>query len=288
MHEFLAEKDLRSGLVRLGISYLSRHQARAASIRTVANQPIAQEFYENVLRPAWQRLADRFAVMMKEGRLKFADPWTTAMHWKGLNEWDMLEKHLLSAKHASDRNDIVTAATAAADAFLKVYAPPPETGRGRAVNTPAWSSASAIADETFSLPFEVQPNAEQPSRLDEHHVRPAAHIDGGGAHGRDAYRLRLHARAIVSGSQEPGTAAVLLLGPHVPRDVGLLLIAGGNGSLALFTWQYLRAVTYLGDGTLRGHRRAAQGVPLHQLTCFTAYAIMLIGVVAFASVLVSF
>ena len=74
MHEFLAEKDLRSGLIRLGISYLSRHHARAASIRTVANQPIAQEFYETVLRPAWQRLADRFATMMKEGRLKFADP----------------------------------------------------------------------------------------------------------------------------------------------------------------------------------------------------------------------
>lgn len=124
MQEFLAAKDLRRGLIQLGISYLSRHQAKAASIRTVANQPIAQEFYVTVLRPAWQRLADRFAVMMKEGRLKFADPWTTAMHWKGLNEWDLLERHLLSATDAGDPNDIVTAATAAADAFLQVYAVP--------------------------------------------------------------------------------------------------------------------------------------------------------------------
>jgi len=128
MHEFLTEKDLRSGLIRLGISYLSRHHARAASIRTVANQPIAEEFYTNVLRPAWQRLADRFAEMMKEGRLKFADPWTTAMHWKGLNEWDLLEKHLLNAAAVSDPNELVSAATAAADAFLKVYAIRPETG----------------------------------------------------------------------------------------------------------------------------------------------------------------
>jgi AcrR family transcriptional regulator len=128
LNEFLAEKDLRGGLIRLGISYLSRHHARAASIRTVANQPIAQEFYETVLRPAWQRLADRFATMMKEGRLKFADPWTTAMHWKGLNEWDMLERHLLSASAADDPSDIVSAATAAADAFLKVYATPPQAG----------------------------------------------------------------------------------------------------------------------------------------------------------------
>ena len=124
LNEFLAENDLRSGLIRLGISYLSRHHARAANIRTVANQPIAREFYALVLRPAWQRLADRFAAMMKEGRLKFADPWTTAMHWKGLNEWDMLERHLLFANATDDPNDIVSAATAAADAFLKVYATP--------------------------------------------------------------------------------------------------------------------------------------------------------------------
>lgn len=122
MHEFLAEQDLRRGLIRLGISYLSRHPQRAASIRTVANQPIAPEFYEQVLRPAWQRLADRFATMMREGRLKFADPWITAMHWKGLNEWDMLEKHLLCATVGDDPTAIVSVATAAADAFLKVYA----------------------------------------------------------------------------------------------------------------------------------------------------------------------
>jgi len=125
MNEFLAEKDLRGGLIRLGISYLSRHHSRAANIRTVANQPIAEEFYTNVLRPAWQRLADRFGEMMKEGRLKFADPWTTAMHWKGLNEWDLLEKHLLTAATACEPNQIVSAATAAADAFLKVYAAGP-------------------------------------------------------------------------------------------------------------------------------------------------------------------
>ena len=132
MQEFLAEDDLRRGLIRLGISFLSRNQTRARNIRTVVNQPIAEEFYETVLRPAWQRLADRFAAMMKEGRLKFADPWTTAMHWKGLNEWDLLERHLLSAKAPANPNDIVTAATAAADAFLKVYEAPHQLGEAAA------------------------------------------------------------------------------------------------------------------------------------------------------------
>ncbi|MBC9032480.1 TetR/AcrR family transcriptional regulator [Sphingomonas sp. JC676] len=129
MQELLSEKDLRSGLIRLGIAYLSGQPSRTASIRTVVNQPIAQDFYENVLQPAWQRLADRFATMMKEGRLKFADPWIAAMHWKGLNEWDMLEKYLLCARIGDDANDIVSAATAAADAFLEVYASPPEASR---------------------------------------------------------------------------------------------------------------------------------------------------------------
>ena len=123
IHDFLAEKDLRSGLVRLGIAYLSGQPTRTASIRFVTNQPIAQEFYDGVLRPAWQRLADRFATMTTEGRLKCADPWIAAMHWKGLNEWDTLEKYLLCANLGADRTEIVTAATAAADAFLQLYAP---------------------------------------------------------------------------------------------------------------------------------------------------------------------
>ena len=79
----------------------------------------------------------------------------------------------------------------------------------------------------------------------------------------------------------------LALGPHIPRDVGLLMIAAGVGSLALFTSQYLQAVAYLAKGPF-----AAVAVrphfPLHQLACSTAYAIMLIGVLAFASVFVSF
>ena len=79
----------------------------------------------------------------------------------------------------------------------------------------------------------------------------------------------------------------LALGPHIPRDVGVLLIAAGIGSLALFTWQYLRAVKYLGTGSFAAIA-VRPGMPLHQLSCFVSYAIMLIGVLAFMSVLVSF
>jgi len=79
----------------------------------------------------------------------------------------------------------------------------------------------------------------------------------------------------------------LILGPHLPRNVGLLMIAAGIGSLALFTWQYLRAVAYLAAEPFAGIAVDIRN-PLHQLICCTAYAIMLLGMIGFGSVLVSF
>lgn len=78
-----------------------------------------------------------------------------------------------------------------------------------------------------------------------------------------------------------------ILGPHGPRDVGLLMIASGVGSLALFTWEYLKAVGYL-EAEAFETISLRLDVPLHQLTCFTAYAIMLLGLLGFGSVFVGF
>ena len=79
----------------------------------------------------------------------------------------------------------------------------------------------------------------------------------------------------------------LVLGTHLPRNVGLLMIAAGVCSLALFTWQYLRAIAYLAAEPF-ADIAVDIGAPLHQLTCCTAYAIMMLGVMGFGSVLVSF
>ena len=127
MNEFLAGEDLRQGLIGLGIAYLTRRLSSMpiANVRMVATLPNGSEvgtrFYEGVLRPAWQRLADRFEMMMDEGVLKRIDPWVAAMHWKGLNEWDMFERRLLGASSEPDPKEIERAATYAADAFLKLY-----------------------------------------------------------------------------------------------------------------------------------------------------------------------
>ena len=127
MNDFLSQPNLRDGLVKLGIVYMTRRLSPTpiANVRNVATQPagstMGKDFYENVLRPAWQRLAARFEMMMDEGILKRADPWIAAMHWKGLNEWDMFEKRLLGAIDGPEMDEIAKASTAAADAFLKLY-----------------------------------------------------------------------------------------------------------------------------------------------------------------------
>jgi len=131
MNEILAAPNLRDGLVQLGFAYMMRRLAATpvANIRMVATLPdgskIGKTFYENVLRPAWQRLADRFEQMMDDGILIRADPWTAAMHWKGLNEWDMFERRLLQAIPGPDPEFLKQSSALAADAFLRLYGAEP-------------------------------------------------------------------------------------------------------------------------------------------------------------------
>ncbi len=127
MQEFPANENLRNGLTRFGIKYLTHRLAALpiANLRTVANQPaespLAHEFYEGILRPAWTQLAQRFAKLMEEGRLSRADPWIAAMHWKGLNEGELVEKRLIGAISGLEPKEIKKLARLAADAFLKIY-----------------------------------------------------------------------------------------------------------------------------------------------------------------------
>ena len=129
MNEFLSEKDIREGLIKLGTAYMMRRLAATpiANVRMVSNQPagstIGKEFYERVLGPAWKRLANRFKLLMDEGILRRADPWVAAMHWKGLNEWDMFEKRLLGAIDGPDPELLKKSTVLAADAFLQLYGP---------------------------------------------------------------------------------------------------------------------------------------------------------------------
>lgn len=126
-HEFPVEGDLREGLCRLGMQFLTG-RLRAlpiANMRTLASLPagsvMGKEFYQTVLRPAWESLADHFAALMEAGRLRRADPWTAAMQWKGLHEGELLEKRLIGAISHADPKEVKRIAAEAADAFLRIY-----------------------------------------------------------------------------------------------------------------------------------------------------------------------
>ena len=127
LREFPENKDLRDGLVGLGIQFLTGRLAALpiSNLRTLAGLPtdstIGRDFYERVLRPAWETLAEHIDGLMKSGRLKAADPWVAAMHWKGLHEGELLEPRLIGAISRTDPKDVKRVATLAADAFLAIY-----------------------------------------------------------------------------------------------------------------------------------------------------------------------
>lgn len=124
-----AQKSLRKGLERLGETYLARQLAPLAisNMRIVATQPaesgIGEDFYQNILCQAWKRVADVFQALMAEGKLRRADPWLAAMHFKGLVLQDLLERQLLSAAKRAGPKEVEAAARHAADAFLRIYGP---------------------------------------------------------------------------------------------------------------------------------------------------------------------
>ena len=129
MQEFLAEKNLRKALIRLGVAFLNGQLGSPAmsNIRIVSTQPaesnLGEEFFENILKPAWMRVADTFKDLMNEGRLKRSDPWIAALHWRGLVLLDFFERRLLGAMKAPDPREMDAAAKSAADAFLRIYGP---------------------------------------------------------------------------------------------------------------------------------------------------------------------
>lgn len=127
LHEFHEGSDLRRGLIELGIAYHRKRLSSlpVANIRAIVNQPpgstMGKEFYETIIKPAFEGVSKQFELLMDQGRLQRADPWMVLMHWKGLNDQDLFERRLIGAIAGPEDVDIENVATQAADAFLKLY-----------------------------------------------------------------------------------------------------------------------------------------------------------------------
>jgi putative membrane protein len=77
------------------------------------------------------------------------------------------------------------------------------------------------------------------------------------------------------------------MGPNGPRNIGLVLIAAGVGSLLIFTFQFNRMIAYMRSAPFQ----SIAGSPRVSLTgpnYLIAYTVMAIGVAAFASVFLRF
>jgi AcrR family transcriptional regulator len=138
LHDYDESADLRAWLIELGIAYHNKRLSSlpVANIRSIVNQPpgstMGKEFYENIIRPAFQGVANQFELLMDRGELKRADPWVVLMHWKGLNDWDLFERRLIGAIRGPEDVDVKKVATLAADAFLKLYGPDEKPSKRKA------------------------------------------------------------------------------------------------------------------------------------------------------------
>lgn len=74
------------------------------------------------------------------------------------------------------------------------------------------------------------------------------------------------------------------LGPEAPRNLGLVLIAAGVATLVVFTWQFRTASAYLNSEAYAGIA-GLPGKSMHGAAYLSAFAVILIGVAAFLTVL---
>lgn len=138
-------EDLRRTLERFGVGLLELGLSDASlSVRrnSIAEGPksgLGQELYERGSKLLWGRLADFLEGEMDVGRLRRADPWTVAMHLRGMLEADLINRALIGAHVDKQPKSLRAHAAQAVDALLRAYgqtangrsakATPPSTGR---------------------------------------------------------------------------------------------------------------------------------------------------------------
>jgi AcrR family transcriptional regulator len=125
----MGEPDTRKALTIVGTGYLMQRLSVRPTryFRMVSGQAgdsaVGSHFWNNILKQAWMLMCTKMKQYMDEGRLRQADPWDATMHFKGLLEFDLLERRLLGDIRKPDPAVIKQTTAKAVDVFLHYYGP---------------------------------------------------------------------------------------------------------------------------------------------------------------------
>lgn len=86
-----------------------------------AKSELGKLFYENGPKRGWSRMAEDFAAAMDQGLMRRADPWLAVNQFHALCEAGLVQRLLEGSLLSVDEQDLVGAAKAAADTFIRAY-----------------------------------------------------------------------------------------------------------------------------------------------------------------------
>ncbi|HEY1447544.1 MAG TPA: TetR/AcrR family transcriptional regulator [Caulobacteraceae bacterium] len=119
--------DLRGTLVRFGARFLELALSdkaiaiRRNSIAEGQRLGLGEFFYNGDVKVLWTKTADFLKHEMEAGRLRSADPWTAAMHLRGMLETDLTHRALIGARIDGRPRQLRRYSRRAVDAFLRAY-----------------------------------------------------------------------------------------------------------------------------------------------------------------------
>jgi AcrR family transcriptional regulator len=119
--------DLRGTLVRFGASFLGLALSdKAISTRrnSIAEGPrlgLGEFFYNGEVKVLWLEMANFLKHEMATGRLRSADPWVAAMHFRGMLETDLTHRALVGARVDGRPRQLRRYSRKAVDVFLRAY-----------------------------------------------------------------------------------------------------------------------------------------------------------------------
>lgn len=128
--------DLPAGLGEFAIQFVRFiADPETAAFRRIiyaegAKSNLGKLFFENGPKRGWTRMAADFSRAMDEGRMRPTDPWRAVGHFFALCEAGPVQRLMEGSVTSVTESDLVEAADAAVDVFVRAYELKGETSSG--------------------------------------------------------------------------------------------------------------------------------------------------------------